>query len=165
MGYLIGSRIDLTRAGETERPSMRTDRLYRADGHWYIRTRESQDIGPYSSYREVTRTIPLFIDFASKLSSERVEALIENHNSKIEKRSHEHEEQIPEKPAKKAPFDNRIFAIKDTWFYKTPGGRKLGPYKSRNEAQKVSALFADYSKSLSEERIIELHDKYIFSNK
>ena len=80
------SDFDSTRKGETETPSIRTDRLYRAEGRWFIRTRESEDIGPYDSYQEVTHTIELFADFASKLSAERVESLIENQNMKIEKR-------------------------------------------------------------------------------
>jgi len=40
------------RAGEARRSRFRSDRVFRADGVWYVATRENPRVGPFGDYRQ-----------------------------------------------------------------------------------------------------------------
>ena len=161
---MTGSDNKLHRNGESNLPAARTDRLFRSDGRWYFKTREEQNVGPYTSFVEVSRALPLFVDFAKSLSSERVQSLIEHHNKSIEKRVASTKKVSQNESLSTAVSTCRIYFSDNAWFYKTPEGRKAGPYHSNEEAKKVAALFSDFSDKLPEERIIQLLEKYILND-
>jgi hypothetical protein len=51
------------RAGETEVPGGRSERIFEQNSYWYFRTREGMDIGPYDTRGEAVIGAKAFVNF------------------------------------------------------------------------------------------------------
>jgi hypothetical protein len=163
------------RTGETGMPiPARHPRVFqKTDGFWYFLTREKTEVGPFPTdeaaavgvedyagfSQDVDRVylddvdMPVGDGLAELLSrhSDAVSPIIDNISGE---RLSDTAEAVTQRQSRL--FSSRVFFRDNTWFFFTREGRDIGPFESRDVAEKALVKYVDFAGDL--DRVI--HDAY-----
>ncbi len=147
----VADCASLARAGEDYQPPSRSNRILVVEDHWFYRTREGQEVGPYPCRSSAEKAASSFAQFTRRVNSGNFVDVISIHLNRIRKRALQ-EAQVPfregesDVPRTRHP---RVIHSNEHWYVATREGPRLGPYKAPEEASESAQLFTSFVKSIS----------------